>query len=102
MTMSSEPVARAIRPTPIELVILEYLAQDYTNSQIGKRIRRSEQTVKTHIRRLIALTRVNSRTGLAVTFIQWRDLGIPNQYWDEPKDVYSQMGRGKNGHAPEG
>lgn len=91
------PGAWAIRPTPIELVILEYIIQDLTNDQIGRRINRTENTVKTHIRRLTSLSKVNSRVGLAVMFIRWRDLGIPNQYWDEPAEVYAQMGRGKRG-----
>lgn len=99
--MPSEPNAWAIRPTAIELVILEYIVQDYTNDQIATRIRRSPNTVTTHIRRLIALSRVQSRVGLAVMFIRWRDLGIPNQYWDDPKEVYAQMGRGKHGNVSE-
>lgn len=93
--------ARTIRPTPTELVILEYIVQDLTDDQIAVRVSRSVHTIKSHIKKLIALTRVNSRVGLAITFVRWREMGQPNQYWDEPKDVYAQMGRGKNG-KPQG
>lgn len=98
--MPSEPAARAIRPTPVELAILEHIVQDLTNDQISTRIRRTENTVKTHIQQLIKLSKVSSRVGLAVMFIRWRDMGIPNPYWDEPKEVYAQMGRIRNGRVP--
>lgn len=89
---SDDLSARTIRPTRVELVVLEYLVQDLTNTQIGKRMFLEVSTIKTHISRLMRLSRVKSRTGLAITFVRWRDLGVSNPYWDEPDIVYSQVG----------
>lgn len=100
--MPSEPSASAIRPTPVEILVLENLMQGYKDKEIALRIYRTENTVKTHIKRLIKLSRVRGRTDLAVMFVMWKYMGISNPYWDEPKDVYEQIGRGKNGSIPEG
>lgn len=102
MPSNSNPTnvaANVIRPTARELVILEYLVQDLTNFQIGKRMHLSEQTIKTYMRRLISLTKVNTRLGLAVAFVRWRELGQSNAYWDEPAEVYAQIGGKGNGYT---
>lgn len=93
---NSKVSAARIRPTPRELVILEWLVQDLTNVQIARRCKVSEQTIKTYMRRLISLTKVNTRVGLAVAFVRWREMGQSNPYWDEPAEVYAQMGGRSN------
>lgn len=97
--MPSEPRAGAIRPTPVELIILELIAEDYSNKRIATRIKRAEFTVKSHVARLITLSHVHTRTGLAVMFVKWKYLGQSNPYWDEPDIVYSQIGEKANGQS---
>lgn len=97
--MSSEHSAKAIRPTPIELTILELIAQDLSNKQIAKRINRAEFTIKSHITRLNRLSKTQSRTGLAVMFVMWKYMGFSNPYWDEPSDVYREMEKYQDGDS---
>jgi two-component system response regulator DevR len=63
--------ARTIRPPLGQYRVLVELCRDgATDREIGKRLFLAENTVKTHIKRLLALTGYRSRTELAVAVLR--------------------------------
>jgi DNA-binding NarL/FixJ family response regulator len=56
-------------PTPREIEVLQLVAEGLANREIGDRLYLSEETVKTHVRHLLAKLQARSRAhAVAVAF----------------------------------
>lgn len=73
------PDQRAVPCTTVEIEVLTELLRDGAdNYSIGKRTYRTENTVKTHIKRLMQKTVTNNRTHLAVAIAR-REIVVLNK-----------------------
>lgn len=57
------------RLTEREQVVLEYLWKGYTNKRIAQELRIKEQTVKEHVRHIMAKTKTTTRTGILMAVL---------------------------------
>ncbi len=53
---------RDLEPTKREIAVLQLISDGLVNREIGQRLSVSEETVKSHVRRLLAKLHANSRT----------------------------------------
>jgi DNA-binding CsgD family transcriptional regulator len=69
--VAADPVAHL---TPHQRTILRFVADGYTNAQIGRRMNLAEGTVRTHLNRIYRRLDVTSRTAAAAAYLRDEEL----------------------------
>ena len=71
---ATDPVAHL---TPHQRTILRFVADGYTNAQIGRRLNLAEGTIRTHLHRIYRRLDVPSRTAAAQAYLEDERLRRP-------------------------
>lgn len=72
---------RLPKPTINEQKVLDLVIRGFTNKQIGFRLGRSEDCIKTQLRVITKHTGLQGRVLLAIAYYRWRYQNLPVKGW---------------------